>query len=750
MAAMLGLTPLLNSQPDMAEVSSTHLKISYDLSAGTWSVRDTKGNALFSDMVSLFFYDNKQITPKPGAYKNHSFKAVKNTLTVSYNGGGSIPDLEIRFLLDENKPSLTLTCKITNSTPAPVGLQKISPISVSQKGGFLHNVSPDNISFHNNGYQSWDSTEFIINPTNLAKSHWSLAAVNRITKETALLAFMGFQALDSFSYNVRQEFKNIRILATSLFGKVILEPGESRESDPIHFSLFPTPAEAFSEHARIIADAQKPVFWKHVPSGWCTWYYYYYDKVTEEEVIKNAKFAAEHFKPLGMEYIQIDDGFQISAGDWDANEKFPHGMKWLADEIHKLGFKAGLWLGPFIISETSSVFKEHPDWMAKNSSGKPATIGQNPNWGGTLYSLDPSHQDARKWLYGLFKKVTDTWGYDYVKIDFLYYPTNAEMFYDKHLSKAQVYRLGLETIRAAVGDHRFILGCGAPLSPAIGLVNGMRIGPDVAGSWGGVKPCVLNTANRYFMHKKFWLNDPDCLVVRDPLTLDQARAWAAVVALSGGMNLLSDNLLELPAERVELLKRTLPVYGETAVPLDFAEKKRIELPEIWLLNVKKPFETYSVAGIFNWDDKEKQTTLNFKILGLDPAKTYTVYEFWSDTYLGTWKESIDLTLPATSSKVLIFHEEKSYPQIVGTNRHVVSGAVDIENVKWEKNVLAAKSKLVENFPYVVYVRVPKGFAFLKMESSETPLITTAGDLLTIRFAPKVSKTVEWKAHFKNL
>ena len=109
-------------------------------------------------------------------------------------------------------------------------------------------------------------------------------------------------------------------------------------------------------------------------------------------------------------------------------------------------------------------------------------------------------------------------------------------------------------------DYRwFLLACGAPLQHASGLVDGMRIGEDVFPSWAGIQAPARAAALRSFYHRSVWLNDPDCLVVRPPLALEEARVWASVVAVSGGMTILSDNLPKLPAERLPLLPTTLPV-----------------------------------------------------------------------------------------------------------------------------------------------------------------------------------------------
>ena len=67
--------------------------------------------------------------------------------------------------------------------------------------------------------------------------------------------------------------------------------------------------------------------------------------------LANAEFMARHLKPYGMEWVQIDDGYQQTFGDWQGNHLYPHGMQWLATQIRRLGLKPGIWIAPYAIAE---------------------------------------------------------------------------------------------------------------------------------------------------------------------------------------------------------------------------------------------------------------------------------------------------------------------------------------------------------------------------------------------------------------
>ena len=89
------------------------------------------------------------------------------------------------------------------------------------------------------------------------------------------------------------------------------------------------------------------------------------------------------------------------------------------------------------------------------------------NWDQVCYALDLTHPEVIAWLGDLFHTICDDWGYDYVKIDFIYAGAIDGIRHDPNVTRAQAYRRGLEAIRDAVGN-RFILACGNPIGPSVG------------------------------------------------------------------------------------------------------------------------------------------------------------------------------------------------------------------------------------------------------------------------------------------
>jgi alpha-galactosidase len=204
---------------------------------------------------------------------------------------------------------------------------------------------------------------------------------------------------------------------------------------------------------------------------WCSWYSLY-TGIHESQLLKILGDLGD----LPFDVFQVDDGWQVGIGDWEANAKFPSGMAALAQAIRATGRMAGLWLAPLLVVPSSSIYRDHQDWLLHDEKGKLVSAGCN--WGERLFALDTTHPEAQKWLIALMKKVR-AWGYEYVKLDFLYAGAlpgkrNVDM------PREAAYRHGLKLIREALGEAYF-LTCGAPILPSIGLCDALRIGPDVAG-----------------------------------------------------------------------------------------------------------------------------------------------------------------------------------------------------------------------------------------------------------------------------
>jgi len=371
-----------------------------------------------------------------------------------------------------------------------------------------------------------------------------------------------------------------KILARAILDDVTLAPGVHREVDPLFIAAADeSPARMAARwadatgrwmNARVSAPFQR---------GWCSWYHYFH-AITEDALRANIKSLEAMRSEFPLDVIQLDDGFQSALGDWDTtNVKFPRGLKKIAAEIRAAGFQAGIWTAPFLAARDSRLMIDHQDWFIMHAeTGEPVRAGHNPNWTASddkfAYALDPSNPAFRAHLRNLFAKLTRDFGYSYLKLDFLYAAAAPGRRHDPSLTRGETLRLGLEAIRAGAGDDAFILGCGCPLGQAICVVDGMRIGPDVSPFWGSTASGAGDPSTVYaldaiiarsFMHRRLWLNDPDCLMLRarkTRLTADERAALAATIVASGGMLLISDDMSLLDAEAGKLFRAVAQIAEE--------------------------------------------------------------------------------------------------------------------------------------------------------------------------------------------
>ena len=269
----------------------------------------------------------------------------------------------------------------------------------------------------------------------------------------------------------------------------------------------------FEEYAKQLAIRFGKLEMGGAPRVWCSWYSLY-TAISEPLMHK----IIDGLGDLPFDVIQIDDGWQKDIGDWEPNSRFPSGMNALAEKISYTGRRAGLWLAPLIATRSSRLFRKHSDWFLRDERGRFVSAGFN--WGEQLYALDTTHPAVTDWLVALMKQAR-AWGFDYLKLDFLYAGALKGKRY-ADIPREAAYRRSLRVMRQAMGQDAFFLACGTPILPALGICDAIRIGPDVSGDWESYRDANLlynpttpgvKNAIRTAVHR-LWLNsiiqiDPD-------------------------------------------------------------------------------------------------------------------------------------------------------------------------------------------------------------------------------------------------
>jgi alpha-galactosidase len=294
------------------------------------------------------------------------------------------------------------------------------------------------------------------------------------------------------------------------------------------------------------------------PTIWCSWYHYF-TAVTEADMVENLD-AMDRLE-LPVDVVQLDDGYQAELGDWlTLSDRFAS-LPDLVSRIRDRGRRAGIWVAPFLVGARSEVARRHPEWLVRGEQpeGPPASAGHN--WDQHLYALDTTHPGALDWLTEVFGTLSG-YGVDFFKIDFAY---GAALPGRRHVEVPGVvaYRDGVRWIRDAIGDA-YLLGCGAPILPSVGLVDAMRVSADIALHYEpeagemtqpSQRTAVMNGRARAYQHGRFWVNDPDCLVARPEV--ERREEWAAHVERYGGLRGSSDRLAALDGWGLATTRRVL-------------------------------------------------------------------------------------------------------------------------------------------------------------------------------------------------
>ncbi|HBD95502.1 MAG: hypothetical protein A2015_08030 [Spirochaetes bacterium GWF1_31_7] len=549
----------------------------------------------------------------------------------------------------DNSPGFgsSLSLRLKNISKTTIRLTRLFFPAENGIDYFLSDFKPGSISFLRNGYQSWSTTRSYrlsekplrpwlslvsLTSSNMANLPSNIPGVfssemyslisNIHTDESFIVGQLS--PFNQFLYIKlllnKNEKKKSHFEVVYDFGRKMLLPGESIELDGILLAKGET-TELQNQYFNYIQKKENIKILQPNIKGWSSWYIYF-NKVTPEKVMSNVDSIKE--KKIELDYIQLDDGYQKLVGDWlDLTPPFQGKMKSLADYIKTNGFKPGIWLAPFIADKTSKIIKENPDFLLRTEYGKPIICGYNPMWPGKFYySIDITNRSVEEYIRMVIRTMVKDWGYTYLKLDFMFGACmRGGNHLNQRLSKAEVLKFGMDIIRDEAGKNTILEGCGMPISPGIGKVNCMRVGPDTAPYWRkiaglflqtsamlGVKNSIRNFSVRSFMNGNLWINDPDCMILRTntKLNKEQHDTQINAIILSGGMLMFSDDFTTLPEHILKKVPQIIQLSdlchtGET-LPLDLMES---EIPGII-------YNTNGILGIFNFSNRSIDMTINLK------------------------------------------------------------------------------------------------------------------------------------------
>ena len=665
-------------------------------------------------------------------------------IEIEYESGGSD-----RLALFDGLPFIVLTSRLANTAGEPKTVNRINALKLTLD---LNKEPADLQAFGTAGLTRLNHEA---NP-----GSYSFVAVADPESRAGLVS--GWVSHDRGSGVLFSDVRKGKAVVEARcdYGKLLLEPGQTVKSETLvvgHFADARLGLEAYADAvAKYYRIALPPQ-----PTVYCTWYHA--GASNEKDIIENAAFAQKHLAPYGFSVVQIDD-------KWQAGEKiegprkdftthradgpYRSGMAPTAANLERLGMTPGIWFMPFAGTWDDPFFADKQDMFARKD-GKPYVV----HWGGTCFDL--TNPRTRAHVYDMARRIAHDWGYKYFKLDGLWTGMATGMCYvntgykedelgsttlhDPHMTHVQAYRDGLKLVREAAGTDVFILGCNVAqnmrvLGASFGLVDAMRIGPDNGRNWSSICRGPFSGSNTYFLHGRVWYNDPDPIYVRDSVPLEHARALCSWVTLTGQLNASSIQFDKLSQERLHLLQRTMPAHGRKPRPVDLFEQR---IPRVWLLTDESNSVRRDVIGLFNWEEKEAvQIDRSLAEIGLVPSEAYVGFDYWGDEFIGPFSETLEMTLPAASCRIVAARPVMNRPQVLSTSRHITQGIVDIVSETWDEtsNTLSGVSRIVGGDPYEL--RLATGMPSKARRIAE---VTVAPNANVSSATIEIVKQNDWKA-----
>ncbi len=500
--------------------------------------------------------------------------------------------------------------------------------------------------------------------------------------------------------------------------------------------------------------------WDRSIAGWVSWFAYFRD-ITEENIKAAADVLSEVLLPFGLEYLQIDDGYQQTPvgipETWLVpNKKFPSGLQGLSGYIRQKGLKPGIW---------TNVSFYQKEFVQKNTTLFVRDEQDNPAFGNWIgYVMDGSNPRTVDQLIKPVYRSLKATGWQYFKVDALRhlryegYNSFPDYFARKGADREEVYRSVVASIRKEVGPDNVLMGCWGIRPELAGLLDACRIGDDGFG-YGG-----LAQYNSY--NNVVWRNDPDHI----QLTPEEAYRSCMATSLTGSVFMLTDKPVVYRNTLVEPPKRCLPVLftrpgqvydiepsrssqlGSVQTELSGAGPRPVDADQrpycdLYLLELNMPFENWVVLGRLGGG----KDSIPFADLGLKPDQEYLAFEFWARKFVGTFRNALPLGEIDSTYRCQAFciREKKPYPQVIATSRHVSCGAVDLRQVNWRDNRMSGESDLVRNDVYALYLTEPEGFVLRRFScaDAEVTLNRKEGAMRIIEMRSNKGGEVLWQLDY---
>lgn len=652
-------------------------------------------------------------TSEPSAWKLILENSVQQKLggvqgnlkTLSFSA--STGQIDCQTWVSDNKDLIAFRQIFTNKTKKIIKLNNLYPLSVDGSKVIFGNTNEWKIFEQFRHKNDLPQTE-------VPKAGMSIACdpffiINNKNGEGKNL-LIGFQTFNLHLADMQMSFgKDARlekILANCEFEGVDVPPDASRTSQWVIIARENDAnmlIEDYTARIRAYYDMKMPAH--NAPAVYCTWYYHA-DNYNEE--IFRGDIAQFKKESLPFDVFLIDECWDVNDwGDFESNQSFPHGMKWVADEIKSVGYTAGIWTAPFLVDGESDLAKNHPSWLLKNSKGQLCTFNMN---GRDHFIFDLTYPGVCEYLEDQFRKIAFDWGYRYFKFDFMrsVFIDSDQQFFDKTATSLEAYRRGLEAIRRGVGESAYISVCGGHYGASYGIANTQRSGSDVKSQWNEKElPKYRQNILRTWM-SGLWHVDPDAMMVRrqkDVLPTDKRSLTNGLFTdeeaftntlnqfIGGELITFTEDFAAIDEDRKMLYRHVVPSVNSASRPVDLFNTN---CPEIMVTPVKpvcKDLDSWNMLSIVNWgnDMKNYEVALDDRITGNLEGSHFLVYDFSKCEILAYAEKDENILIKDVNghqSRLLkIVPWDGSSAMFVGTDLSFSCGGLEVTDMKVSNGVI---------------------------------------------------------------
>ena len=702
----------------------------------------------------------------------------------------------VGFILYEGEAFLALCCGCRNHSGQTVRLKELSPLAGGSAFRGSEGLKRAKLLDGNSG-----AFETRVQEGGSLKS-----------RNNALFTFsegrsMGSVVLGGLTYTefakyaeleVRSEEKEdyalLKLCARDPYGKRVDDGQEYfPRGDLFYLDLYTEdPFHSLEVYGKRLALAQKAEPNLHSFPSVCLWYAEFYDMmnvsgeklntsggaVREMESIRNSgflKYAPAAVRLVPDYYGQDHNGGNTQQGWWDdehwrryQDEKEGNGRytapyettaKW-AGAVNDLG---GIPLTYFQTSAVSEDYvKQYPEHTLFNEGNCRKGEFLNGAYQSTIgYDFtDPGFQEHMREVYRNLREG----GVRGLMFD---YPGTAwdeeGGFEDDYATTALNYINAFRLAKEGMGKDSYIdeRGIETGLDVTLGWVDSQRTEDDTA----DMPPEMISKIGlRWYKNRVVTNYDMDSKDLMRAQSADELHTLVTMAYAVSGRLLLANGFENLSKEAVDALSRIYPQHKERKSfrPADAFLGKL--WPEVYDYEVEKDWHQVILYNGDRLQDKMIEAPLSGDAfsggLGLEPEAEYHVYDFWNDTYVGKLEgtQTLRQRVRRGESRMLSVRKVTGHPQVISSSRHVMQGAVELQNVRWESyeadgeaGILSGICELPAGEACRIEVKLPDGREYqnLKLEAEgEYPCEEVRGRLHLDAFENRVTLTLQGQNNMK--